>query len=198
MVAEELIKEEFPNSLGIPALLTWHREDGLTDADLAEIQYVSQTLTKTPLNEQSYVPPLDQVPLPALKGSVSEKDSTTFVQPIFFEENAGTDVLKKNITEIQDMVTRRIDTDPFQAKTDSKNLSVRVTGPVGIAVDTTSLFKGADFQLLLATVVPSVSCPFTYLSITSSSYYSANWCWLCLFSHESDSWVYGRPRLDYR
>ena len=152
VVAEELIKEEFPNSLGIPALLTWHREDGLTDADLAEIQYVSKSLTKTPLKEQSYIPPLDQVPMPALKGSVSE-DGTTFVQPIFFEENAGTEVLKNNITEIQDMVTSRIDTDPFQAKTNSENLSVRVTGPVGIAVDTTSLFKGADFQLLLATVI---------------------------------------------
>ena len=68
VVAEELIKEEFPNTLGVPALLTWHREGGLTDADLVEIQYVAQTLTKTPLNQQSYVPPLNQVPLPALKG----------------------------------------------------------------------------------------------------------------------------------
>ena len=51
------------------------------------------------------------------------------------------------------MVNSRINTDPFQAKTDSENLSIGVTSPVGIAVDTTSLFKGADFQLLLATVI---------------------------------------------
>ncbi len=31
VVADELIKEEFPNSSGIPALLTWHREGGLTE-----------------------------------------------------------------------------------------------------------------------------------------------------------------------
>ncbi len=152
VVAEELIKEEFPNTLGVPALLTWHREGGLTDADLVEIQYLAQTLTKTPLNQQSYVPPLDQVPLPALKGSVSE-DDTTFVQPIFFEDDAGTDVLAENLTELKDIVANRVDKDPFKAKIDSENLSVRVTGPVGIAVDTTGLFEGADFQLLLATVI---------------------------------------------
>src|SRR4051812_5461988 len=42
VVADELIKEEFPNSSGIPALLTWHREGGLKEADLAEIQYLSK------------------------------------------------------------------------------------------------------------------------------------------------------------
>ena len=44
------------------------------------------------------LPPLDQVPLPALKSSVSE-DSTTFVQPIFFKDDAGTDVLAENLTK---------------------------------------------------------------------------------------------------
>ena len=152
IVAEKLIKEEFPNSLGVPALLTWHREGGLTDADLADIQYVAQTLTKTPLNQQSTIPPLHQVPLPALKSEVSE-DGTTFVQPIFFKDGAGTDVLKDNLDKIQKMISKRVDNDPFKLKTDSKNLSVRITGPVGIAVDTTALFKGADFRLLMATVI---------------------------------------------
>ena len=152
VVADELMKEEFPNSLGIPALLTWHREGGLTDADLAEVQSLTKTLTETPLNQQSYVPPLHQVPLPALKGSVSE-DGTTFVQPIFFEEDAETDVLAANLTDMQDIISGQVNENPFEEKTDSENLSIRVTGPAGIAVDTTALFKGADFQLLLATVI---------------------------------------------
>ena len=152
VVANELIKKEFPNSKGVPALLTWHREGGLTNNDLAEIQYVARTLTKYPLNQQSYVPPLDQVPLPALKSSVS-KDGTTFVQPIFFKEDAETDQLAKNLTKLQKTINQHVDQNPFTAETDSKNLSVRVTGPVGIAVDTTALFKGADFRLLMATVL---------------------------------------------
>lgn len=152
VVAEELIKKEFPNSLGVPALLTWHREGELTDADLADIQKVSQTLTDHPLKQQSSVPPLFQVPLPALKGSVS-KDGTTFVQPVFFEENAGTEIFADSVTEIRDIVKNQVGNDPFKTAIDSKDLSVRVTGPVGIAVDTTALFEGADFQLLLATVI---------------------------------------------
>lgn len=94
VVADELIKEEFPNSSGIPALLTWHREGGLTEADLAEIQYLSKELTDNPLTQQSYLPPLHEIPLPALKGSVSE-DGTTFVQPLFFKEKTETEILEK-------------------------------------------------------------------------------------------------------
>ena len=73
--------------------------------------------------------------------------------PSSFEEDTETDVLAENLTEIQDIVSDRVDENPFEAKIDSENLSIRVTGPVGIAVDTTALFEGADFQLLLATVI---------------------------------------------
>lgn len=152
VVADELIKKEFPNSSGIPALLTWHREGGLTDADLTEIQNLSKELTESPLKQQSFLPPLHNAPLPALKGSVSE-DGTTFVQPLFFEETAGTAVLEKNIESINKLVTERVGTDPSKVKIDSEDLSLRVTGPVGISVDATGLFAGADIQLLLATVI---------------------------------------------
>ena len=152
VVADELIKKEFPNSSGIPALLTWHREGGLTEADLAEIQNLSKELTENPLKQQSFLPPLHNVPLPALQGSVSE-DGTTFVQPLFFEETAETAVLEKNIESINKLVTERVGTDPSKVKIDSEDLSLRVTGPVGISVDATGLFAGADIQLLLATVI---------------------------------------------
>ena len=196
VVAEELIKEEFPNSLGIPALLTWHREGGLTDADLVEIQFLAQTLTETPLNQQSYVPPLHQVPLPALKSSVSE-DGTTFVQPIFFEEDAETGVLAENVTEIQDIISGQVDENPFEVKTDSENLSVRVTGPAGIAVDTTALFKGADFQLLLATVILVLVVLLLIYRSPLLAIIPLSWCGLCLCCDEPYSRIYGGSRMDY-
>ncbi|WP_230159100.1 MMPL family transporter [Peribacillus sp. Bi96] len=152
VVADELIKEKFPNSSGIPALLTWHREGGLTEADLAEIQYLSKELTDNPLNQQSFLPPLHEIPLPALQGSVSE-DGMTFVQPLFFKEKTETAILEKNLESINEIVSERIGTDPFKVPIDSDHLSLRVTGPVGISVDATGLFSGADFQLLLATVI---------------------------------------------
>ncbi|WP_412547087.1 MMPL family transporter [Peribacillus simplex] len=152
VVADELINEEFPNSSGLPALMTWHREGGLTAADLAEIQYISKELTDNPLTQQSFLPPLHDIPLPALQESVS-KDGTTFVQPLFFKEKTGTAILEKNLGTINEIVSARIGSDPFKVPTDSDELSLRVTGPVGISVDATGLFSGADFQLLLATVI---------------------------------------------
>ncbi|MFH0065848.1 MMPL family transporter [Peribacillus sp. NPDC056705] len=152
VVADELIKEEFPTSSGLPALLTWHRESGLTEADLAEIQYLSKELTDNPLTQQSFLPPLHEIPLPALQGSVSE-DGTTFVQPLFFKEKTETEILEKNLESINEAVSERIGSDPFKVPTDSGKLSLRVTGPVGISVDATGLFSGADFKLLLATVI---------------------------------------------
>ncbi|MFU2017700.1 MMPL family transporter [Peribacillus butanolivorans] len=152
VVADKLIKKEFPNSSGIPALLTWHREGGLTEADLAEVQYLSKELTENPLTQQSFLPPLHEIPLPALQGSVSE-DGTTFVQPLFFKENTETAVLEKNLKIINRIVTERVGLDPFKVQTNTEKLSLRVTGPVGISVDATGLFSGADFQLLLATVI---------------------------------------------
>ncbi|WP_370017121.1 MMPL family transporter [Peribacillus sp. B2I2] len=152
VVADELIKKEFPKSSGLPALLTWHREGGLTEADLAEIQYLSKELTDNPLSQQSFLPPLHEIPLPALQGSVSE-DGTTFVHPLFFKEKTETAILEKNLESINETVSECIGSDPFKVPTDSGELSLRVTGPVGISVDATGLFSGADFKLLLATVI---------------------------------------------
>ncbi|MGE7876037.1 MMPL family transporter [Peribacillus muralis] len=199
VVADEFIKEEFPNSSGIPALLTWHREGGLTDADLAEIQYLSKQLTDKPLTQQSFLPPLHELPLPALKKSVSE-DGNTFVQPLFFKENAETAILEKNLESINDMVSDRIGSDPFKVSTDSDELSLRVTGPVGISVDATGLFAGADFQLLLATVIlvlvvllliyrspllaiiPLIGVGFAYLVTSPILGYMANHGWITVDS----------------
>ncbi|AEN90411.1 Membrane protein, MmpL [Priestia megaterium WSH-002] len=98
--AENLIKKEFPNSSGVPALLTWHKESGLNNDDLKSIQQMAADLEKKPLEAQTSTPPLHKLPLAALQKMVS-KDGTTLVQPIFFEENVETDVLEKNLDTIK-------------------------------------------------------------------------------------------------
>lgn len=152
MQADELVEKEFPNSSGVPALLTWHREGGLADEDLAAVQALNAELTKNPLPNQSFLPPIDQVPLPALKEFVSE-DGTTLVQTIFFAEDAGAEELKENLNEIQAIVKKQGIGNPFKEDIDSSELSIRATGPVGISVDATGLFKGADVTLLIGTVL---------------------------------------------
>ncbi|MFE7084124.1 MMPL family transporter [Priestia megaterium] len=151
--AENLIKKEFPNSSGVPALLTWHKESGLNNEDLKAIQQMAERLEKEPLEEQSSTPPLHKLPLPALQKMIS-KDGTTIVQPIFFKENVETDVLEKNLDTIKKQAKENVSYDSFATDIDEKDkLSTRVTGPVGIQVDATSLFEGADVSLLIATVL---------------------------------------------
>lgn len=151
--AEEVIKKEFPNTSGIPALITWHNSANLNEEDLKIIQELSRELETNPLAEQASVPPLHQLPLPALM-EMTSKDGTTLVQPIFFNENAETDVLKKNLEEIKKIVKEKSTNDPFSTNLKEEyTLTARATGPVGIQVDATDLFKDADVTLLIATFI---------------------------------------------
>lgn len=153
VLAAELIKEQYPSSSGIPALLVWHREGGLTAEDYRVIQELARSLTDKPLAAQEEMIPLHQLPSPALAQMASE-DKTTFVLPVAFKEATPTEILKDNLDAIQER-TRSISTsDPFAADLgDASVLSARITGPVGISVDATGLFQGADVSLLIATVL---------------------------------------------
>ncbi|WP_116192398.1 MMPL family transporter [Paenibacillus taihuensis] len=153
--AEQLIKEQFPAGAGIPALLTWHRQSGLSENDLSNMQALAKELAANPLPHQVGVVPLDQLPLPALKQQLSE-DQTTFVQTILFDKNVDSKGLKDGLTALEKQTDAifTADSHPFQAEVnDPSALSVRATGPVGIAVDATELFSSADVSLLLATVL---------------------------------------------
>ena len=151
--AEQIIKDELPDSSGTPLLLTWYHKSGLTTDDLQNIQAIAKQLEETPLQEQSATTNLHKIPPPVLQKMIS-KDGTTLVQPIFFNENTDTEVLKNNTVAIKKLVVDQVGEDSFSADIDEKNiLSTRITGPVGIQVDATSLFEGADVSLLIATVL---------------------------------------------
>jgi RND superfamily putative drug exporter len=150
--AEEVAKREFPNAEGIPALIVWHREGGLTDDDLKIVQNMAQTFTAKPLPEQAALPPYHQMPLPALKSQLSE-NKQTLVTPIVFSKEAESDVLKRGFASIQEQAAGQAGYDPFAETISSQKLIARVSGPAGISVDATALFKNADVSLLIATVL---------------------------------------------
>ncbi len=52
VVADRLIKEQFPGSSGVPALVVWHREGGLTTEDFALIRKLSASIADKPLEAQ--------------------------------------------------------------------------------------------------------------------------------------------------
>lgn len=60
--AAVVAEQEFPGGSGVPALLVWHREGGLSEQDLLHIIAVYGKLEQQPLPSQNFVPPLGQLP----------------------------------------------------------------------------------------------------------------------------------------
>ncbi|REK76647.1 MMPL family transporter [Paenibacillus paeoniae] len=153
VLADETIKQYFPSGAGVPALIVWHRESGLTDADYASIQAVTKELAENPLEAQRELIPLHLMPLPALQQFTSE-DGTTLAQPVSFEEATETEVLKENMEKVKELATAAVGNDPFLVPIKgASELSARISGPVGISIDATGLFQNADFVLMSATVL---------------------------------------------
>lgn len=150
--AAAVAEQEFPAGSGVPALLVWHREGGLSDEDLIHIIAVYGKLEQQPLPHQNYVPPLGKLPPQALQASLSEERST-LVTPVLFDKSADSDQLGEAVTQIKELISAETGGDPAAAKVDGSELSLRVTGPVGISIDATGLFKDADVSLLIATVI---------------------------------------------
>ncbi|GAA3400980.1 MMPL family transporter [Paenibacillus hodogayensis] len=150
--ADEVAKREFPNADGVPALLVWHREGGLADSDLQIVQKLAEAYTAKPLPAQTALPPYHQMPLPALKAQLSE-NKKTLVTPIVFSGEADSAQLKENFATIRDQVKALTGHDPFGEELASGQLIARVSGPAGISVDASALFKKADVSLLIGTVL---------------------------------------------
>ncbi|MBY9077723.1 MMPL family transporter [Paenibacillus sp. HN-1] len=150
--AAAVAEREFPSDDGVPALLVWHREGGMKDEDLAHIGALYSTLTKQPPAYVVTVPPLGQLPPQALKAELSQ-DGSTLVTPLVYDRSADSDKLGDSVTGLKETIRKETGTDVTSAKLESGELTLRVSGPVGISIDATGLFKDADVSLLIATVV---------------------------------------------
>ncbi|CAI6016317.1 MMPL family transporter [Cohnella sp. JJ-181] len=146
-------EREFVSGADVPALIVWHKPGGLADEDLEGIRELAEKWTSAPVPHQTSVPPLHQIPAEALKAELSE-DGSTLVTPVFFDKKADADQLEEGVSELKSQAAAVLGGDPFEAGTDRQGtLSARVTGPVGIQIDATGLFKNADFALLAGTVL---------------------------------------------
>lgn len=151
--AQQLAEQEFPSDSGIPALLVWQRNTGLTEQDFGSLQQLAAWLTDHPLTGQEGVPPFHQMPLPVLQKLASE-DGTAFVLPLFFSKEADTDTLEAGMKQIRERSAEIFGADPFAVSIgDREDLSARVSGPAGISIDAVGLFSSADVSLLIATVL---------------------------------------------
>lgn len=151
--ADAVAAREFPSGSDIPALVVLHKGSGLTETELDVVRKLTEKLSASPVPHQTAVPPLHTLPPQALQSQLSE-DGSTFVLPVLFAKDAGAENLKEGVTELKHELVAIAGADPFAEPRDSADkLSARVTGPVGIQIDATGLFKDADVSLLIGTVL---------------------------------------------
>jgi len=151
--ARELVMREYPNAIDTPALFVWHRQEGLTDTDLQNIQKFTERLTTHPVPYQTSVPPLHRMSIHELATKLSH-DRSTIVTPVFFSKSAQSNEWKKGVDQAKEEAKVLFGSDPFAVSIDSQaDLSARVTGPVGIQIDATGVFGQADKTLLIGTVL---------------------------------------------
>ncbi|WP_053220281.1 MMPL family transporter [Virgibacillus senegalensis] len=150
--AARIVDEQFPDDSGVPLLLVWYRDSGLSDEDFSSVQSLFGDLGEKPLAYQKMIPPFGEMPAQILKGAASG-DETALTTPIFFSEKATTDDLEKAMVGLEERINGLTDEEVFGKDIDSEGLHVRFTGPVGIQTDATALFGQADVTLLIATVL---------------------------------------------
>ncbi len=150
--AAALLDEQFASDSGIPLLVVWYKEAGLEVTDLQGIQSLYKQLAAEPLEAQATLPPLHELPTEALLSMVSE-NGKSIVTPIFFDDTANSDILKPNLEKLTAMTESEFGSNPYEANLEEDGLHARFSGPVGISVDATNLFKSADFKLMTATVI---------------------------------------------
>lgn len=150
--AARLVEEQFASNAGIPLLIVWNKDDGLTPEDIASIQALYKKVEADPLNGQQELPPFATLPPQALMGSVSE-NGKSIVTPMFFSTTLDTLAHEENLEKLTNYTTEIFGSNPHEAELGSDGLQARYSGPVAISVDATELFASADFKLMVATVI---------------------------------------------
>lgn len=141
ILAEEELTHYFPNDKGTPGILVFHNPNGVLVQE--DIHTIIQGILDENIEGIDEIVDIAALPPQATASFLSE-DETTMIVPMTLEADLGS----SQYADINDQTTE-------VGTTIAKNLSTDfyITGPAGIAGDTTKLFESADFKLLLVTVV---------------------------------------------
>lgn len=141
--AQKLIQQHFPNQRGLPAIIVFSDANGLSDADYAKAQQVSDWLT-TGAHPQQLGPVVSIYTVPQARPQLVSADgkAMTMVVPLTVgsSDPAFSDAIK----------SLRAYTDQFDGH--GAPLQVKVTGPAGVIADAVFIFKSTDLPLLLTTI----------------------------------------------
>ncbi|USK55371.1 MMPL family transporter [Cytobacillus solani] len=141
-VAQQILKEQFPSTDGLPALLVFHRDGKISEEDIGKINELSEWLGSDEKPEQIMSAlPFHSLPPNVQKQMYSENESTLLIN-LSLEPDLESSETLAVMNEIEEKAN----------KIDMNGMQFEITGPAGISADTVSLFKSADIVLMLATV----------------------------------------------
>ncbi len=141
--AMELVSEKYPRGQGVPAIVVFHRPEGLSDADLAAVAEVDAAL-------QGDGAPDDIESVLSLSGSpeaasaLLAPDGTTVTTIVTITGSPGEERFGEVVQWIREQA---------QTGVEDVGLTVALTGPAGIVSDAVKVFGTFDFRVTLFTVL---------------------------------------------
>ncbi|MCQ6561125.1 MMPL family transporter [Paenibacillus mendelii] len=141
--AKQLMEEHFPSSEGMAALLVFHSDSVITAEEEQKLEAFSLWLSsdKKPSSIASAVP-FHALP-EAARDQMISKDRSTVLLTVNFQEGISSEHVMDALDEVA----------AYWSEHGTDQLRLEMTGPAAIAADTLSLFRNADFVLMIATVV---------------------------------------------
>ena len=141
IIAQNKVDELFPSDTGTPGILVFNNPDG--DVDVAEVKEILSGIMDENIKGIEEIVDISRMPPQAVAAFTSE-DKTTMIVPMNLEAGLGNSdysEINDKASEIGNAIAKDLDTDFY------------ITGPAGIAGDTTKLFESADLKLLFATIL---------------------------------------------
>ena len=141
--AQELVSEKFPRAQGLPAIVVFHRPEGLTDADLAAVAQVDAALQADDAPDE-IESVLSLSGSPEAGSSLLGPDGTTVTTIVTITGAPADEPFGEVVTWIREQA---------QAGAEDTGLTVALTGPAGIVSDAVEVFGAFDFRVTLITVL---------------------------------------------
>ena len=139
----ELVGEKFPRGQGIPAIVVFHRPEGLSDADLTAVARANTALQAddAPSNIASVLA-LDTSA--ELADVLLAPDGTTVTTIVTINGSPADEPFGEAVRWIREQ---------SRAGTEGTGLTLALTGPAGIVSDAVEVFSEIDFRVTLFTVL---------------------------------------------
>jgi putative drug exporter of the RND superfamily len=136
VLASEKIDTYFGDSEILPAILVLQSKE---QVELQDLVTITDKISAEDITGVKEVVPIGKLPEQATNAFFSE-DRTTAMIPVNLDSKLDTPEVEKALGDISKIIK------------DNTDLTLSVTGPAGIAVDTADLFSRADIVLIMSTV----------------------------------------------